>query len=929
MSRCLKTNLALIVCIYVLLFAVPAIASSWNEDMAKRVPAAAIQEGHWWVLGAFDWVKEPRMFWGDIPLPPDNSFDLTKTYKGRKGEAKWKEVPEWDVDSKMYEIAPKLADFAEPEGCVAAYIYRQIDSPADTDAILYFGFDDGCVLNINGEVVFSRFYYRGTELRQEAIPIHLKKGRNDFLLKIADKDNTSESSFAFDIRPSCSPEKYAKALEYLVKTYPNETVKVLDAKVRLVKLYRQIGELNKADTLAASIAVDANATKEQKNAMLEYSKSRPTGVGLITGYGPEGNRVAFKTIKGTFYVGFWEDNAPRITFIPTNTTWPYPANHRPVPVSFDRANLGKISAVTDEGNKFVVNGGKVKVEVFKDGSGVVFVSNNKRRFVELGQEDQIKRIEWYELKTFKGPYETAVFHLDTAEGVYGMGHRYDTFNRRGRFNSIGNCDRGFGESHFTLPYFVTQGHDALYVNSYGDGEFDVDRTNTENVALCRLQEDVIDFFYFVGEPKTIVKNYVDLTGHTVMPPDWTLGVWMSRNSYENQDVVLDVAKNLRKNKVPSDVLVLEAWREGNKDWMKWGTENWKDHEQMCKTLHEMGFKVVIWTMQFHMFNQKNPLPYEKEAFDNKYFCRTGDTPWGWDKNSEQNSYIVDFFNPDAVKWWENCYTPLFNPVTGIDGLKTDIGENNGGQTVQGWTHINNIYALGYLKTAWEMTKKITGEGMVFARTGTVGTQKYPILWAGDHMTWFQGQQDALNAMMSSGLAGYAWTSFDVGGLFGDLDKETYVRMAEMGAFCPIMQCHGMGKREPYDFGDYKEEATEVFNQYAHWYMDLKPYRIACGKEAVKNGVPMMRPLWMEYPNDTECYNTEYQYFFGPDIMCAPIMAYNHTRKLYLPQGSWIDWWTGEAVKGGRYLTVTMPLEKMPIYVRPGSSVLKFAPGVKK
>jgi alpha-glucosidase (family GH31 glycosyl hydrolase) len=150
----------------------------------------------------------------------------------------------------------------------------------------------------------------------------------------------------------------------------------------------------------------------------------------------------------------------------------------------------------------------------------------------------------------------------------------------------------------------------------------------------------------------------------------------------------------------------------------------------------------------------------------------------------------------------------------------------------------------------------------------------------------------------------------------------------MGAFCPIMQCHGMGRREPYDFGDYKEEAVDVFNQYANWYMQLKPYRIAMGQEAVKTGVPIMRPLWMEYPDDPECYNAEYQYFFGGDILVAPMISYNHTRNVYLPKGEWIDWWNGQSVKGGRYIEVEVPLEKMPMYGRPGSPVLKIAPGTK-
>lgn len=903
-----------------------AAASDWKSDMAKMIPACALDEGHWWVLSSFEWVKEGREFWGDRPLPPDNSFDLTKTYEGRKGTAKWVEVPEWDEDGKVYTIADKSDIGEDPEGCVAAYLYRRVDSPAETDAILYFGFDDGLVLNLNGKVIFQKFFYWSAHVRQEAIPIHLKKGRNDFLFKIIDKDNTSDSGICFDIRPAVSPEKYARALETLIGRYPDDRENVLDAKMRLVQLYRQMGQLRKADSLATAIGLDPAVGKERKEAIVEYNRSRPAGIGTVSGYSLQNGRATFTTARGTLHIAFWRDTAPRITFVPSGTAFPYPASQRPLPVPFDRKNGGKIVTVKEEPARFVVHGAKLNVEVPKDGSGVVFVNGKNRRFLELGMLDEFKKWEWSELKTFKGPYEYAVLHLNTREAVFGTGERYDFFNRRGRANPIGNSDRAYGDSHFTLPYFTTQGHDALFINSFGDGDMNFDLPNAENMAVCRIQEDVADIFYFVGTPKSLVRQWVDLTGHTVMPPDWTLGVWMSRNSYEDENVVLDVAKKLREYKVPASVLVMEAWRGEAPNWMKWDAKNWPNREQMCKTLHEMGYKLIIWTMQFHGMNLKSLNPSEQEALDNKYFVMEGDHPWGWSEDDPGGSFIVDFFNPAACAWWDRQYRPLFDPVTGIDALKTDIGENNGGQTWQGWKNINNIYALGYLRCAWEMTRDITGHGVVFARTGTVGTQQYPILWAGDHSTWFQGLQEAMNAMLTTGLEGYAWTSFDVGGLYGDLDKETYIRMAQVGAFCPILQAHGQGNREPYEFG---QEAVDIFNRYANWYLALKPYRIAAGQEACKTGVPIMRPLWMEYPDDPECYDASYQYFFGRDILVAPIISYNHTRSLYLPKGEWVDWWTGERVKGGRHLEVEMPLDKMPLYVRPGSSVLKIAPGVSR
>jgi alpha-glucosidase (family GH31 glycosyl hydrolase) len=835
---------------FVLLFVISHGYGSLARPLAAPATSEPILvESHWWALGSFEWTDTGRLFWGDRPLPPEGIFDTSRTYEGRNGPIEWREVPEWDENGKVYEIGPR-ADMEDADVCLAAYLYRRIDAATDSNAILYLGFDDGLVLNFNGEKIFERFFYRDTRPRQEAIPVHFRKGRNDLLLKIVNKDNTNPSSFCFDVEVQPIPRRADSFLE--------------------------------------------------------------EGIGTVKSFSRAKGRAVFETEDGSLFLSFRGGGTLRVTFVPSGTTWPYEPSRRPLPVEFGSSTAGPVPPVTEDSNRFIASTGKMTVELMKDGSLLLLKSPGQERRLEIGMSDNEEGART----------ELAVLHLDPREAVFGTGERYDAFNRRGRSNVIGNSDRAYGDSHFTLPYIMTENRDALFVNTYGGGAIDIDVPGSENLAVCRLEEGVVDLFYFTGGPKKLVRQYVDLTDHTVMPPDWTLGVWMSRNSYESEEVVLDTARRLRELEIPSDVLVLEGWRGEGREWMEWDSRRWPHHEEMCRTLHEMGFKIVFWTMQYHPTNLRNPTPGQKEALDKGYFVTHEGKPWGW----EEGVYVVDFFNPAACDWWKRQYAPLFDPVTGIDALKTDIGENNLGRTVQGWDNINQIYALGYIRCSWEMTRELTGEGVVFARTGTVGTQRYPILWAGDHSTWFQGMQEACNAMLSTGIAGYAWTSFDIGGLYGDLDKETYIRMAQMGAFCPIMQAHGQGPREPYHFD---EETVEIFKRYAGWYMDLKPYRIAAGKEACETGVPIVRPLWMGFPDDPVCYEAEYEYFFGPDILVAPIVSYNHERNVYLPDADWIDWWTGAAVKGGRWVEVEAPLERMPLYVRPGSPVLGIAPGGKE
>lgn len=818
---------------------------------AGRERTPSFSSGDWHYLGPFEWTKpgEGRLFWGDRPLPPDGPLNLRASFETLAGTVSWSAVPEWAVDGRVHSLESRPG-WDDGSRCLAGYLYRAVESATDADALLYLGFDDGLVLTVNGERIFERFYYRDTHPRQEAIPIRLRAGRNDFLLKIINKDNTPPSSFCFELLPCVQP------------TPP------------LKRFAGGIGDLDPPEI--------------------------------------RGGQVSFASRSGSLLLRLWRDNVVRITFVPVDAPWPYPSDQRPLPVAVSLADGPPLTRAADRDGAYLLEGDRLRIAVLKNGTGLWLESEGLRRYLEMAMSDT----------TDAGLQAIAALHLGTAESVYGTGERYDSLDRRGRANSIRNTDRAFGDSHFTLPYLTTRGGDALFFNTFGDGDILIDTPEAENVAFCRFQEAAIDLFYFAGTPRQRLSDWVDLTGHTVMPPDWALGVWMSRNSYENQEVVLQVAHELRKREIPSDVLVLEGWRGEGDNWMEWDYARWPDPKGLCRTLHEMGFRIVLWTMQYYPVNLQKPTAQQKEALEGRYFIQWDGKPWGW----EENVFPVDFSNPLACAWWTRTHAPLFDPITGVDALKTDIGENVAGNTASGWSAINQRYALDYLRANFEMTRELTGEGVIFARTGTVGTQQYPILWAGDHSTWFQGMQEAYHAMLSAGLQGHAWVSFDVGGLYGDLDKETYIRMVQMGAFCPILQAHGQGVREPWVFDD---ETVDVFRRYAGWYRDLKDYRVAAGREAAETGVPILRPLWLDHPEDPECYTATFQYLFGPDILAAPIFSYNRTRAIYLPEGVWVDWWTGQTLKGRQQLTVDVPLDRMPLYVRGGSEVLGIAPFSKE
>lgn len=901
----MKHLYAVIAMIVVMSLAVaPVLAlSAWDQALLEMPNPSGVVLGPWYMAGPF----AHDNFWVDAKFQPEDAVDLSATYTGKNGQVSWQEMTTWTHERTKHNFFDVL-DF--PTDKVDCYAYRRITSPANMDAYIYYGSDDSMAAWLNGKEIVKNQHLGQCFPRERLVEIQLRKGDNDLLVKVGNNDQGFE--FYCEIQPLLSLQDQSKALEALIVKFPTD-VQVVDSRFKLMELYTAQDKLDSAEGQYRALFTDKSLDKDYRSLLDSVGKYRAQGTGWVNGYSEIPGGAELRTTGGKLLVRFVKQGLARLTFIPNGVEYPLSDKYRPLPV-------GEIDTISDvkigsNDSEVTVANGVTSVAVKKATGAIELSGPEGRRTVVL---------------TCVSENTVADISTIPGEDFFGGGEQFNGLNQRGKSISLGNSDRSWGGQYLNLPFVMTSSRDGFYLNSYGTGNLAMDNELYPDRLHMQLQERVADLFWSTGAPKKIVGDYCALTGYPQMPPDWAFPVWFSRNSYGNEKEVLLEANKLREENIPSGVLVLEAWREGDdgmahEDWTKWGTkQKWPDPEGLCEKLHSLDYKVVLWTMPWYMVQPSKLWPWESEGMQNGYFLKekNGDAA-GFEKALQWCSISPDFTNPAAVKWNEERYLPLLDKVKGADAFKTDMGENTDGLTYKGWKGMSNLFTTLYQKRFYEMVKEETGEGVVFSRTGGIGTQSYPILWSGDIWAHWPGIGEAISGMLSSATCGYSFTSSDVGGYWGDPITKVYIRWMQLGCFQPIMQFHGQSPREPWHIeGD---TTVPICRYYTDLHTRLIPYIKEMGQLSCKTGVPIVRPMWMEMPDDKDCYKVQDQYFFGPDFVVAPIYHERDTRDIYLPKGKWIDWWTGKTITGPSKFSITADLDKIPVYIKANSKLVSFRP----
>jgi alpha-D-xyloside xylohydrolase len=490
----------------------------------------------------------------------------------------------------------------------------------------------------------------------------------------------------------------------------------------------------------------------------------------------------------------------------------------------------------------------------------------------------------------------AAFTLSPGEKIFGGGESFTSFDKRGQKLTLWTDDANGVENqgeYKPIPFFMSNRGYGIFIHTTTPITLDFGH-DFSGVNSMMVGDDALDLFVFLGTPKEILNEYTDLTGKSPMPPLWSFGLWMSRCTYNAEQQVRDIAGKLRENKIPCDVLHLDTgWFET--DWQcdyEFSKTRFSDPKQMLADLKADGFRVSCWQLPY--FVPKNKLFPELVAQNLVVRDRKGNLPY--------EDAVLDFSNPKAVEWYQNKLAGLLNE--GVSAIKVDFGEAApaDGIYADGRTgfYEHNLYPLRYNQAVAEITKKVTGDDIIWARSAWAGSQRYPLHWGGDAESTDDGMAAELRGGLSFGLSGFTFWSHDVGGFTANsvavMDQDLFARWLAFGMLSSHSRCHGEAPKEPWNYGTnfMNEFRTEDEMKYK-----LMPYVYAQAKDSSEHGLPMVRALFVEFPGDPGSWNVDDEYLYGSQMLVAPLMHENETsRQVYLPPGTWIDYQSGKNYSGG-------------------------------
>ena len=486
-----------------------------------------------------------------------------------------------------------------------------------------------------------------------------------------------------------------------------------------------------------------------------------------------------------------------------------------------------------------------------------------------------------------------VFTLTADEMIFGCGESATGLNKVGQKVNLFVTDPQGPETdqmYKPIPFFMSNRGYGMFMHTSAPVTCDFGATYI-GLNKMFMGDENLDLFVFFGEPKDILDEYTDLVGKPGMPPLWSFGTWMSRITYFSEKEGYDVAANIRKNKYPCDVIHFDTgWFDV--DWQcdyKFSENRFQNPRQMLKDLKSQGFHVCLWQLPY--FTPKNR--YFPELIEKNMYVKNGNGELPYE------DVVLDFSNPETVNWYQNKLAGLLN--IGVSAIKVDFGEAaplNGiyASGKSGW-YEHNLYPVRYDMAVSEITKKLHNENIMWARAAWAGSQRYPLHWGGDAATTNTGMLGTLRAGLSFGLSGFSFWSHDMGGFVKSTPEDLYCRWLPFGFLTSHTRAHGAPPTEPWLYDS--KRVQDVFRKSAEMKYRLMPYVYAQAKECTEKGLPMLRALFVEFPDDPGAWKVDDEYLFGSQILVAPLLESGITgRTVYLPEGKWIDYQTEKVYEGG-------------------------------
>ncbi|ETY71849.1 alpha-xylosidase [Bifidobacterium moukalabense] len=520
--------------------------------------------------------------------------------------------------------------------------------------------------------------------------------------------------------------------------------------------------------------------------------------------------------------------------------------------------------------------------------------------------------------------------LGVGEKIYGLGERFTNFIKNGQTVDIWNEDGGTGteQAYKNIPFYLSNRKYGLFVDNPGKVSFEVGSEKVSRVQFSVPGEEM-SYSVIGGEDlKVILNTYTDLTGKAPLVPDWSYGLWLSTSFTTDYDekTVLEFVDGMAERNIPLSVFHFDCRWMKELEWcnFEWDKSKFPDPEGLLKKLHDRGLKICVWINSY--IGQKSPL--FEEGARNGYFIKNEDgSVWQWDK-WQAGMAVVDFTNPEATEWYQGYLKKLV--AMGVDCFKTDFGERIPTEGVKYYDGsdpelMHNYYTYLYNKAVYDVLVETKGadQAILFARSATVGGQQFPVHWGGDCSSNYPSMAESLRAGLSFGMSGFGYWSHDIAGFEDQASPDLYKRWTQFGLLSSHSRYHGStAYKVPWLYGD---EAVDVAREFTELKLQLKPYLLKMAQETHETGVPMMRAMVLEFPDDPTCEDIDTQYMLGDDLLVAPVFREDGVARFYVPDDgtgqAWTNIITGTAYEPGKWYTEQYDYHTLPVLARPGTDPL--------
>ena len=590
--------------------------------------------------------------------------------------------------------------------------------------------------------------------------------------------------------------------------------------------------------------------------------------------------------------------------------------------------------VDQTGDAIVVSAGNVQARISKTPLRVSFI-DTAGNVISQDQPDHPVAFHGAEFRVWKT--------MPVDEHYFGLGDKSGPLDHRGQAFTMWNTDVfGWQEStdplYKTIPVFLGVRAGSAYGifldNTYRSS-FDFGKESGEFLSFGAPGGELDYYFFYGPDPKRVLTDFTALVGRSALPPRFALGYQQCRYSYYPEAQVRDVAHQFRERKIPADVIYLDIDYQDHNRPFTVDRNGFPDFEGMVKDLGTEGFKVAAIT-DLHIAKLPGYKPYD-EGLAHDYFVHNPDGSVFVGNVWPGESVFPDFTRAAVRDWWGSLYSEFVK--TGIRGFWNDMNEPalflvpsktmplDTVHSVEGrktdHREIHNVFGMENARGTYEGMLRLQPNvrPFVLTRAAYAGTQRYAASWTGDNSSTWNHLRISLPQMINLGLSGYGFIGADIGGFNGSPTPELLTRWMELGVFNPIFRNHaakGTRFREPWVDGPAHEA---IRKRYIETRYRLLPYIYTGMEEASRTGIPLMRPMFLEFPGDSKLLTNGEEFMFGEDLLVAPkVWEFAAPYEVTLPKGNWFDYWTGEIHPGGAILKVDPPLDTLPVYVREGSII---------